>query len=131
MLQMRRRFPARPITSTLLLALSLCALIMSIIFFSHVRRNLGTSAVPHDHALPGVTLAPTGHDFVVTSIRSDGEAAQEGVSVGDEIVAIDGKSFRSLDQVDAYLLKAHNKEIELELREGNQTQHVLLTLGED
>ncbi|MEN3748718.1 PDZ domain-containing protein [Sphingomonas sp. HF-S3] len=59
-----------------------------------------------DALFPGFTAessaCPAG-GLVVTSLRSDSEAAGDGIEVGDCIVAIDGRRIETLDQARRYL----------------------------
>lgn len=58
------------------------------------------------HVLPGMTVEtapPPMRGLIVTSLRSEGQAAAEGVEVGDTIAAIDGHGFVTLDKAAAYL----------------------------
>jgi len=124
---MRRGLPSRLGTGPMLAALALCALLMSLAFFQHLRRGgEGMRAAKH-HILPGLTLIATGPHLVVTSIETGGEAARSGVAVGDEIVAIDGRPFRSLDQAAAYLVRASGDEVNVELRDRGQVRQVTMS----
>jgi len=120
---MRRGLGDPAVTSGLLAALALCTLLISLAFFMHWRHDPMSDEV-RGHLLPGLTIGAAGPSLTVTSIRSGGEAARHGVAVGDVIVAIDGKSFRSLDQAEAYLISQPGDDVVLELR-GNRGRHVV------
>ena len=125
----RRTAPlaARIGTGAMLAALALGALLMSAVFFLHMRR----AGMAQNRLLPGLTLIADGRDLVVTSIESGGQAARRGVAVGDEVVAIDGRAFGSLDQARAYLVRAPHDEVVVELREAGRTRLVRLSRGGD
>lgn len=120
---MRRGLGDPAVTGGLLAALALCTLMISLAFFLHWRRD-PMGDVVHGRMLPGLTIGAAGPALTVTSIRSDGQAARHGVAVGDVIVAIDGKSFRSLDQAEAYLISQPSDDVVLELR-GSGGRHVV------
>lgn len=124
-------FPERIGTGAVLAALALCALLMSAVFFLHISRSPESSNMARNHILPGFTLSVAGPDLVVTSIESDGQAARRGVAVGDEIVAIDGRSFHSLDQARAYLVRAPHDEVVIALREAGRMRLIRLSRGND
>lgn len=70
---------------------------------------LDRMAVHSDAAkfLPGITaeaVISRNRGLVITSIRSDSQAAASGVTVGDVIVAIDNMRGLSLDRARRYLL---------------------------
>ena len=71
------------------------------------RGTIGSADDPGpQHVLPGMTVetAPSPvRGLIVTSLRSEGQAAAEGVEVGDTIAAIDGHGFVTLDKAAAYL----------------------------
>lgn len=123
---MRRGLPSRLGTGPLLAALAICALLMSFAFFQHLRRGSESMRAAQHDLLPGLTLAAAGPHLVVTSIESGGEAARRGVAVGDEVVAINGRPFRSLDQAGAYLVRAPGDEVNVALRDGEQVRLVTM-----
>ncbi|MBN8817500.1 MAG: PDZ domain-containing protein [Sphingomonas sp.] len=109
-----------------LVALALGALTMSLAFFVHLDRR---GAAPHTQILPGLTLAnsqPADDGLIVTSIRSDSPAAQQGIIVGDDIVALDGNPVHSLDQANRYLLVSRQQRVVLELIHENRMRQVTL-----
>lgn len=56
--------------------------------------------------LPGMTVeeaAPPAHGLVVTSRRSNGAAVEAGISVGDNITAIDYHPIKGLNDAAAYM----------------------------
>jgi S1-C subfamily serine protease len=78
---------------------------------------------------PGFTAEPGGgaaHGLVITSLRSGSEAAQDGVEVGDAIVAIDGRPMDSLDQARRYLRDDHQPALSLDLVHQKQLRHLRL-----
>ena len=121
------RPPVRLGTGALLGALALCTLLMSAIFFVHIRHGRADGPTAQNRILPGLTLAAVGPHLVITSIRSGAQAARRGILVGDEIMTIDGRSFRSLDQAQAYLIRSRHEEVALALREGGLIRLVTLT----
>ena len=57
---------------------------------------------------PGFTVAqlpPPKHGLVVTSLRTDSEAEETGIAVGDEITAIGDKRVNSVEAAEILLLK--------------------------
>lgn len=109
-----------------LVALALGALTMSFAFFLHLDRR---GAAPPTQILPGITLIngqPAAAGLIVTSIRSDSPAAQQGILVGDDIVALDGTPVHSLDQASHYLLESHQQRVVLELVHQNRMRQVTL-----
>ncbi|MEP9359697.1 PDZ domain-containing protein [Sphingomonas sp. KR3-1] len=78
---------------------------------------------------PGFTAEQPGgtpHGLVVTSLRSGSEAAQDGVEVGDAILAIDGRATNTLDQARRYLRDDHQPALSLDLMHQKQLRHVRL-----
>lgn len=118
-------------TGAVLAMLAACALLTSAILFLRIHHGPTSRDIARGHILPGLTLVAAGPDLVVTSIESGGEAARRGVAVGDEVTAIDGKAFHSLDQAEAYLVKTPHSAIMLELREAGQTRLVTLNRAEE
>lgn len=80
--------------------------------------------------LPGITVEnpspSTAGGLVITSIRSGSEAAQEGVTVGDSVVAIDGAMIFTLDQARDYLQKDKADIVELSVVHGSRLRDVRL-----
>jgi S1-C subfamily serine protease len=99
---------------------------MSLAFFVHLDQR---GAAPHDQILPGLTVAngqPADAGLIVTSIRSDSAAAQRGIYVGDDIVALDGTPVHSLDQASRYLLESPQQRVVLGLIHQNRMRQVTL-----
>lgn len=119
-------------TGLLLAMLALCALLLSGAFFLHARHFAGSHASASGQAarlLPGLTLDdadPPGSGVVVTSMESGGQAARLGISVGDDVVQIDGTPVGSLDQASAYLLRKDGSRLILRLRRQDQMRVVTL-----
>lgn len=91
-------------------------------------------AAPHRPSglLPGMTVEPaaSGHGLVVTSLRSDGEAAAKGVTVGDGITAIDGRRVTTLDEA-AHCLHNHaGNAIALDIVHDRHIRMITLTRAE-
>lgn len=80
--------------------------------------------------LPGITIEnppPSKREGpIVTSIRSGSEAAQDGVAVGDSVVAIDGMAIFTLDQARHYLQKDKADRVELSVVHGSRLRDVRL-----
>ncbi|KKW93918.1 MULTISPECIES: PDZ domain-containing protein [Sphingobium] len=121
-------------TGLLLAGLALCALLMSLAFFLHLRRATDghlEAAAAKARSLPGVTLmdgmAAGGRPgVIVTSMESDGQAARLGISVGDGVVSLNGTPISSLDQASAYLLHHPQPKIALGLRHADRMRVVML-----
>lgn len=78
---------------------------------------------------PGFTAEQAGgtaRGLVVTSLRSGSEAAQDGMEVGDAIVAIDGRPVDTLDQVRRYLREDRQPALSLDLVHQKQLRHLRL-----
>ena len=83
---------------------------------------------------PGMTVAaarPPVHGIVVTSVRSDSEAMDKGVTVGDSIVTIDGHDFGSLRQALAYLRHDRRPKMRLAIMHEHHLQRLELSRMED
>jgi membrane-associated protease RseP (regulator of RpoE activity) len=82
-----------------------------------------------DALFPGFTAessaCPAG-GLVVTSLRSDSEAAGDGIEVGDCIVAIDGRRIETLDQARRYLHNDAKPALSLELVHDQQRRQLRL-----
>ena len=111
-------------TGALLGALALCAMLLSAVFFLHLRHDPAVAS--HRRVLPGLTLGTAGPALIVTSVQSGGEAARRGVAVGDDLIAIDGKAVHSLDQAEAYLVDGSRGAVVLELSRSGQVRQVAL-----
>ncbi len=117
--------------------LALGALGMSAAFFLHVHRarlaHVGPAGA-QEHILPGVTLVnaqPAGSGLIVTSLATDGQAERLGFAVGDDILQIDGRAVRSLDQATAYLVQHPRPSIRLALRHGGEMRKVTFDLSDE
>jgi S1-C subfamily serine protease len=79
--------------------------------------------------LPGITVEtaprPTA-GLVITSVRSDSQAAEQGIAVGDSIVAIDGIPIFTLAQANSYLQKDKARVVELWTLHGRRSRYVRL-----
>jgi S1-C subfamily serine protease len=78
---------------------------------------------------PGFTAEQAGgaaHGLVVTSLRSGSEAAQDGIEVGDAILAIDGRPIDTLDQARRYLREDRQPALSLDLVHQKQLRHLRL-----
>lgn len=78
---------------------------------------------------PGFTAEQAGgaaHGLVVTSLRSGSEAAQDGIEVGDAILAIDGRPMDTLDQARRYLREDRQPALSLDLVHQKQLRHLRL-----
>ena len=135
---MTKRPIDRNATGLLLAGLALCALLMSGAFFLHVRRVTDghvEAAAAKARALPGITLTdgnwPDGRPVViVTSMETDGEAARQGISVGDDVVSLNGTPISSLDQASTYLLHHPQPRIALGLKHADHLRVVMLVRPE-
>lgn len=84
--------------------------------------------------LPGITaetVAPRGRGLVITSIRSDSQAAESGVVVGDVIVAIDNVHGLSLDQARDYLMHDTTDEVRLQIVHNRRVRDIWLSRDGD
>jgi len=126
---MSRSFLDRTTAALSLALLALGVLLMSAFFFSPLHH--GRAVARHGRILPGLTLGLARPGFVVTSVQSRGDAAQQGIAVGDAVIAIDGKAFHSLDQAAAYLVGAPGDTIVLKLRHGAHLRSVSLDRSEE
>ena len=112
--------------------LSLVPITAMLLFVSHTGRiwlERAASRPEATAAIPGITMeaAPARKNkLVVTSIRSDGQAARQGVAVGDTIVAIDGKPIFTLDQARRYLQKDHAAAMQLRIVHARRARNVRL-----
>lgn len=79
--------------------------------------------------LPGMTIEPatSGRGLIVTSLRSDGEAAAKGITVGDAIAAIDGHRVSTLDEAAACLHNHAGDAIALDIVHDRHARLVALT----
>ena len=81
-------------------------------------------------ALPGLTLDPMPHPpasgLVITSVRSESQAARRGIAVGDAVVAIDRTPIGTLDQVRRYLQGDKADSVELRVMHGDHAREVRL-----
>lgn len=98
-----RRGPAWPVW-----LVGVAAMVAILLVVGHGGRGpIGPGGDPGaQHLLPGMTVEtapPPVRGLIVTSLRSEGQAAAEGVEVGDTIAAIDGHGFVTLDKAAAYL----------------------------
>ena len=78
---------------------------------------------------PGFTvdeLPAPGHKLVVTSLKSGSEAQKNGVSVGDEVLAIDNHPAGSLDAAEQIMNRKRQAMIVLRLRHNASTRDVAL-----
>ena len=66
------------------------------------------------------------HGLVVTSLRSGSPAAAQGVAVGDDIVAIDGRAVETLDQARRYLHSDARPALLLDLVHDHERRQVRL-----
>jgi serine protease Do len=86
-----------------LLAVPLLALLF---FLSTSPGRAWLKAIDHDAAhdrslLPGLTVedtTPPGRGLIVTSLRSDSQAAIRGLAVGDDIIGINGQPVRTVTE---------------------------------
>lgn len=80
-------------------------------------------------ALPGLTLDTAPHaaaGLVVTSVRSDSQAARGGIVVGDAVVAIDRTPMVTLDQVRRYLQRDKAGSVDLRVMHGDRPRDIRL-----
>ena len=95
-------------------------------FFYRMERH---AADGRPDLLPGVTLinaAPPESGVIVTSLRSDGDAAHGGMAVGDAVVSIDGTPIHSLDQASHYLIGTHRPMVTIGLVRGDHRLAIAL-----
>lgn len=110
----------------LLVMLAIAALAISSAFFYRMERH---AADGRPDLLPGVTLinaAPPESGVIVTSLRSDGDAAHGGMAVGDAVVSIDGTPIHSLDQASHYLIGTHRPMVTIGLVRGDHRLAIAL-----
>lgn len=84
--------------------------------------------------LPGITIEGARarqHGLVITSVRSDGEAARAGVVVGDTIVEFDGNRAVSLDQARRYLQEDKSSRIRLRIMHASRLRDIRLDRERD
>ncbi len=123
------RRPALLSLPALLLLVPAAALLL---FVSHTGRSWLDRIAAHHEAvavLPGLTaetLPLHGKGLVITSIRSDSQAASRGIAVGDSVVAIDGTPMFTLDQARRYLQKDKAETVNLRVVHGHQSRDVRL-----
>lgn len=80
--------------------------------------------------IPGVTVeaAPNpGHGLVVTSLRSDSEAARAGIVVGDDLVAIDRRPLTNVRDLAGYLGRDPKSTIEIRVVHRDVARRVVLS----
>ena len=78
---------------------------------------------------PGFTadeLPRPGHGLVVTSLQSDSEAQMDGIAVGDEVLAIDNHSVRSLEEAEQRMNQNKQAVLALHLLHNNTPRDVTL-----
>lgn len=92
--------------------------------------NPGTTTPKAAGIVPGVTLEVARGRLVVTSVRTHSQAAKQGVSVGDAVVAIDGRSMLTLEQAQRYLRQDRASTIRIRLVHGQTAREVPLELKE-
>ena len=79
--------------------------------------------------LPGVTaepLTPPAAGLVVTSVRYESEAQDEGVSVGDDILTVNDLPARAGKNRQFYLTKTSDGLLRLQLRHDHSVRTVVL-----
>ncbi len=66
---------------------------------------------------------------VVTKIVPNGPAALAGIQVGDQIISVDGRRIRSLDDLDPLVRRPAGTRLTMEIRRGNTIAKGEVTLG--
>jgi S1-C subfamily serine protease len=115
------------------LALLLVPLVAMLLLVSREGRALLDRLTARPEAvatLPGLTLDPTPHraapGLVITSIRSESQAARRGIVVGDTVVAIDRTPVGTLDQVRRYLQRDKADSVDLRVMHDDRSRDVRL-----
>lgn len=73
-------------------------------------RSIDQDAVQERSLLPGLTVEdtdPPGGGLIVTSLRSDSQAASRGLAVGDDIVGINGRPVHTVTEAAGLLARDH------------------------
>jgi membrane-associated protease RseP (regulator of RpoE activity) len=104
------------------------AMILGLAWKPGLNRAMGA---PEASVFPGFTAEGGGGGLVVTSLRSGSEAARDGLSVGDAVVAIDGRAIDTLDQARRYLHSDARPALLLDIDHGHQRRQIRLARGQD
>lgn len=116
--------------------LFLGAVVAASIFHAHLGRTLLnklSGPVEAVSVLPGLTVESAKSALsrlVVTSVRSDSEAALRGVTAGDQILAIDGKP-RTLGETRRYMHNDRAANVRLRVAHKGGTHDILLRRSGD
>jgi len=110
-------------------------LIVAVLYvcFSWIGRA-SSSTAEIETILPGLTLdkeLSSEPGLVVTSVRYDSQAKQQGIAVGDEILSINGIPARPGERRSHYLANPGPRTIRLDLLHDGLLRTITLDLGQD
>jgi predicted metalloprotease with PDZ domain len=126
----RLRIPGPPIR---LAVLSIAATVLAYFCAIWIERG-SLPAASAETLLPGLTLGKersSAPGLIVTSVRFDGEAKRKGVSVGDQILSINGIAAQAGKRSGHYFKARDNRRIKLELLHDGSLRRITLDHVQD